>query len=1648
MKSLAEDIAIVGMACIFPKADTLARYWENIVNKVDCISDAPPDWQAELFYDPHGTNPEKSYTQRGGFLGELSRFNSLKYGVPPKDIEGAEPDHFLALRCAYDALADAGFPKVPLNRDKTGVIVGRGIFINRGIIGAFQRLMAIDEILSVLRKLEPHRSESEFELIRQELRRHLPPFNADTFPGLVHSALVGRIANRLDLHGPAYTLDAACASVSLAMEQGVRELRVGTCDAVIVGGSQVSIPASIQIGFCTVEALSRQGKVAPFSADAAGTLLGQGCGMIVIKRRSDAERDGNRIYALVKSVGSSSDGKGAGILAPLTSGQQLALRRAYVNAELDPATIGLVEAHGTGIPMGDATEMITLRTIFGERSGAQPTIALGSVKSMLGHLVPASGAASIIKTALALYHRVLPPTLHADAPHPQLKLDESPFYLVTEPKPWLHGRSDTPRRAGINAFGFGGINAHVVLEEHTVGVSAQQSCEQTWPAELIVLSAENRDALNRKAAKLRQWVAAGEQLRLMDIAATCAREEGACRMAIVACDVEDLRRKLDHAAKLLADPTRDKIQDRRGVYWYAQPLGHQGRLAFVFPGEGAQYVNMHAELCRHFPVVRQQFDLTDAAYHRWCGESLGSTIFPQPSQSEAADTRLLRMETAVAAVTASARGMLYLLRDLNVFPEAVVGHSSGEFAAVLASGAFQPRDDEELIRSIVDGIESTSRVARSELIPRAVLIAVGGADAASVRDVLAKSEGRLVLAMDNCPHQMVLVGDEASAAEALAALQGKGGLCQRIPWDRPYHTEAAAPICKFVEEYVQALCLRPPQVELWSCVTAAPFAASGQAVKELGVRQWRSRVRFRETILAMHAARCRLFVEVGPRGNLSAFIADTLMGQPHASIALDVPNQDGISQLCRALGMLVAHGVNVRLEKLFTRRQPQRLDYSSPPAKPTKPDPQLRLDLPIVELGDDVAAKLRLPPLASPVPTMEPSPNGVIGHNGAAMATLAPQHKPVVEEPSTDPPGNNGRSTPRQAALLSVAPRGGAAVMVDFQRTMQQFLATQKNVMQARFGSTTRLVSPSHVATRSMNAPTEETRSAVATRTKPHSKLRFIQYVLEHRDDHLVAECEFDLTRDLFLLDHAFFGRHLSEVDHRVHALPVMPLAMMLEVLAQAAITLRPHSFVQAINQISATRWLSFETPTRRIRITAMGETSTLVRVLLHEGDSDGMDKLLVSGIVELSSQPIAIGPAILPDTSQSSPPWRPEHVYGGIVYHGPVFQGIDVVEQWGPRGIRARIRTTLPNKLFSDGDASELILPVQLIDTASQLPGLTYTNHEQIGTTCRLTFPTFVERLEFSPAQPASSLLGIATFEERGGKLHSNVELICESGAAVVRYMGRVEEGIDIPLTLYRYAFVPDKIWLSRDISPLFPVAGITVTTADDGASRLYMKRLWREVLARMILGHDEHAALNAKKLSAEPLTNWLLGRAAAKDAVRLHAGLSCPMADVPIKNDTKGQPCTLVKSRALQVSVAHKDFLAVAAVGDSASWQGVGIDVERLQPLDSGVRADSFSHQESTLFASTSDSTLTECVAWAAKEAIGKALGTGIRGTLKSIEITAIDFDRRICCARILTENASIFSISPATTRQFEVIWNRLSDCIVAICLIPANVSTQLVT
>ncbi len=497
------DVAIVGMACIYPGAPDAASFWANVVAGVDSVTEVPATrWDPDLYYDkdsfkdPRGRTPSKW----GGFIPEIP-FDALAYGIPPSSLVGIEPVQLLALEVAARALADAGYGGGrPFRRDRTSVIFGAEA--GTDLASAYN-----------LRSAFP----AYFGELPAALDDHLPKLTEDSFPGVLGNVIAGRIANRLDLGGVNYTVDAACAASLAALDIACKELRTGTSDMVLCGAGDLHNGIHDYLMFASVHALSPTGRCATFDGEADGIALGEGVACVVLKRLEDAERDGDRVYAVIKAVAGSSDGKSLGLTAPRREGQEAALERAYRMAGVSPAQVGLVEAHGTGTVVGDRTELAALTEMFTAAGATPGSAVLGSVKSQVGHTKCAAGLAGLIKTALALHTGVRPGTLHLTEPNPYWDSASSPFAFSPGARPWPAAPGE--RHAGVSAFGFGGTNFHAVLAGYDGAAEPAHGLDE-WPAELFVF--RSSADIDRLAALMAANDGAGRPWALRDLALTVA----------------------------------------------------------------------------------------------------------------------------------------------------------------------------------------------------------------------------------------------------------------------------------------------------------------------------------------------------------------------------------------------------------------------------------------------------------------------------------------------------------------------------------------------------------------------------------------------------------------------------------------------------------------------------------------------------------------------------------------------------------------------------------------------------------------------------------------------------------------------------------------------------------------------------------------------------------------------------------------------------------------------------------------------------------------------------------------------------------------------------------------------------------------------
>jgi acyl transferase domain-containing protein len=991
------DIAIIGMAGIYPGAPNARKLWENILAKFDAVTDAPPSWNPARFVDPaaDGTTNDKTYTGRGGFIDEFADFDPLEFGIMPGAVDGVDPEQFLSLRLAQEALVDAGYGEGGFDRSRAGVVIGHGNYPHRGLAASSSHTIAVPLLIETLREVLPGHSEVFWEALRRKMKDRLPPYSPDNCPGLVSNILSGRIANRLDLMGPNFLVDGACSSGVLALNAAANELTSGRSDLMLAGGVQANTSAGVFIMFSMLGALSRRGKLRPFDRNADGTLLGEGLGMLVLKRLEDARRDKDRVYAVVKGIGLASDGKAKAMLTPRLEGEVLALRRAYGACGIDPATISLLEAHGTGTTVGDRTEVSCMREIFGERGGRLPDIAVGSLKSMISHTIPASAIAGLMKVAMALHEKVLPPTL-CDEVNPELGLEATRLCVNTEARPWVNGAAH-PRRAGLNAFGFGGINSHVVLEEAedlTWSDPARPSPRTEAGHELLLFTAADREGLVRAIGELRRELEAFDPLPpRVEIADHCRRRAGSGageRLALVVGAEEDLGARLDEVVQRLR--SREPAPPSKNLYVQDMPLGRAGKLAFLVPGEGSQYVGMVGELCLWFPELRRWFDLADRVFlEKGLSPKPGEVLFPPPNlsgaDSIALEQALWSMDIAVASVVAANCALYDLFRLLGVRPDALVGHSTSQDLAMFA-GMYASGPVEKVLPEFAHGLLS-SRVAVPALenrVPRKCLVSVGAADAERLRELVDQSAGALVVAMDNCPNQVVLCGERVDVEAARAVLEEEGALCMELPFDRAYHTPWYLGICRELEATVPPYDDLAFAVPVYSTTTTEPLPGNGEARRRILIDQWSGPVRFRETVLRMHRDGVRIFLEVGPRGNLSAFVADTLAELPHRSLQADLPHRGGWEQLMHTLAALWSEGVDLDAELLFRRRAPRGFEaLREEQARLARRRPmKLRYEIPLVQLLPEEVERLRAPAATEPA---APAAAAVPGNAEALMRT-------------------------------------------------------------------------------------------------------------------------------------------------------------------------------------------------------------------------------------------------------------------------------------------------------------------------------------------------------------------------------------------------------------------------------------------------------------------------------------------------------------------------------------------------------------------------------------------------------------------------------------------------------------------------------------
>jgi acyl transferase domain-containing protein/NAD(P)-dependent dehydrogenase (short-subunit alcohol dehydrogenase family) len=896
-------LAIVGLGCLFPKADNVEAYWSNIKNGVDAIREVPEShWRAADYFDPNPKAPDKVYAKLGGFLDPVP-FNPMEYGILPNALEAVDTSQLLGLVAVGQALKDAGYgPEREFDRERVSVILG--------VTGALELVIPLGARLGhpIWRSAmkEAGIDDAAIDDAVQRIGDAYVPWQENSFPGLLGNVVAGRISKHYNFGGTNCVCDAACGSSLSALNLAALELAAGQSDMVVTGGIDTFNGIFMYTCFSKTPALSPSGHARPFDADGDGTTLGEGLGILVLKRLTDAERDGDKIYAVVKGIGTSSDGKGSAIYEPSPSGQQKALRRAYENAGVEPATIGLVEAHGTGTRVGDAIEVKALREVFGDAE--QPTCALGSVKSQIGHTKAAAGSAGLIKAALALHHKVLPPTIKVNKPQDAVTSGKTPFYINSETRPWLTA-AGRPRRAAVSALGFGGSNFHCVLEEYRPEKGAADWSDDI---QIAAFSAADRNGLEQA---LKQFPAAGPWSALVRAARASRRAfdpRQNVRLALVfvregADPAEQIRKALAQLDKNRAEKnwtTPDGICFASGEA-EAPP-------AVLFPGQGAQYPGMLKELALNFPAFFQRLEEADRLFPGENGP-LSGFVYPRPAftgdERQAQSERLRATEVAQPALGAVSLGAWSVLADFGLSASAFAGHSYGELTALCAAGVFDPADLHKLSRL------------------RGELMAAGGGDKGSmlavsaplseIEKALEEEKLSLVLANRNTPEQGVLSGPVAEIQRAAECLGKRGLRCTALNVAAAFHSELVADAAGPFGEGLKEVSFRAAQTTVYANTNGAPYPADADAARDLLANQLAKPVEFVQEIEALYAAGIRVFLEVGPGARLTGMVKAILGDRPHQALAIDASNgkRSALLDLARALAQLAVLGQPLRLDR-------------------------------------------------------------------------------------------------------------------------------------------------------------------------------------------------------------------------------------------------------------------------------------------------------------------------------------------------------------------------------------------------------------------------------------------------------------------------------------------------------------------------------------------------------------------------------------------------------------------------------------------------------------------------------------------------------------------------------------------------------------
>ncbi len=930
-------IAIVGVGAILPDAPNVPAFWNNVKTGRYSIADVPADrWNPASYFDADPGAPDKTYSKIGGWVREYP-WDPMKWRlpIPPRVADGMDIAQKWAVACTREALEDYGYPNRPLDLDRTAVILGNAMAGEKHYLSSvrvfFPEYAHELEETAGFAHLPPALQREITEQFHQRIGKRYDAITEDTMPGELANCMAGRIANLYNFHGPNYVCDAACASAMAAISSAVEGLLANDFDTAVTGGVDRNMGAPTFVKFCKIGALSATG-TRPYAEGADGFVMGEGAAIFLLKRLADAERDQDKIYAVLRGIGGSSDGKGKGITAPNPIGQKFCIERAWRNAGISPSVGTLIEGHGTSTRVGDVVEAQSMADVLGQTSLPPHSVALGSVKSNIGHLKGAAGAAGMLKAALALHDKVLPPSLHCEHPSPDIDFAHSPLYVNTELKPW-EIPADAVRRVGVSAFGFGGTNFHMVMEEHipgrlngngkkSIAVPTNPPVPQPIPMQArpvvssssrkaplrgaLVIGAASESELLERLREVQKSAQAGQApaVAAPDEADLRAPE----RLAIDYADAAELASKCAMALKAFAakQTTFWKALRAQGIF---RGHGPAPKVAFLYTGQGSQYVNMLRGIRRTEPVITETFAEADRVMTPMLGKPLSEFVFvdeADPSAVAEAEESLRQTEITQPAVLTADIAMTRLLDAYGIHPDMTMGHSMGEYGALVASGGL-PFED------ALNAVSARGRgMARVAVADKGKMAAVF-APIAEVERILKSIDEYVVIANVNSNNQSVIGGASVAVEKATQTFLQAGYNVVELSVSHAFHTSIVAGASEPLREMMGHLRLQSPRIPIVANVDGEFYPTGADVVPkmiDLLAQQVAAPVQFVKGLRTLYDAGARVFIEVGPKKALQGFAEDVLGSDPEVfSLFTNHPKLDDLTAFNQALCGLYAAGL-------------------------------------------------------------------------------------------------------------------------------------------------------------------------------------------------------------------------------------------------------------------------------------------------------------------------------------------------------------------------------------------------------------------------------------------------------------------------------------------------------------------------------------------------------------------------------------------------------------------------------------------------------------------------------------------------------------------------------------------------------------------